>query len=67
MKLLKTIKKLVEEAEERYIHACERGVDEKTILKLEKDYYDSLNLLRKINIVEKDFKSDNSVPPKPAN
>lgn len=56
MKLLKTIKKLVEEAEERYIQACEKEQDEKTISKLEKDYYDSLKLMKKLNIIEKNKK-----------
>lgn len=52
MKLLKTIKKLVEEAETRYNLACEKGEDEKTISKLEKDYFDSLNIMKKINKIE---------------
>jgi hypothetical protein len=56
MKLLRTIKKLVEEAEERYNRACDKGEDEKTISKLEKDYYDSLKLMKKINVIKKDDK-----------
>ena len=58
MKLLKTIKKMVEESESRYINACETCKDEKTIIKLEKDYYDSLSLLKKINKIEKDSKDE---------
>lgn len=56
MKLIKTIKKLVEEAEQRYNYACERGENEKIINKLEKDYYDSLKLMKKINVIEKNKK-----------
>lgn len=58
MKLLKTIKKLVEESEARYIEACDKGLDEKQIKKLEKDYFDSLSLMKKINKIEKDIKKD---------
>jgi hypothetical protein len=49
MKLLKTIQKLVEDAERDYYIACDRCADEKTIKKLEKNYNDSLKLLEQLN------------------
>jgi hypothetical protein len=58
MKLLKTIKKLVQESELRYTEACDKGLDEKLIKKLERDYYDSLALMKKINKVENDNKKN---------
>jgi hypothetical protein len=51
MKLLKTIKKIINEAEERYNHACENFVSVEEIDKLEKNYKDSLKLL---NLYEKE-------------
>lgn len=54
MKLIKTIHKLVEEAERDYFAACDRCADERTIRKLEKDYLDSLELMKKINKLGKD-------------
>jgi hypothetical protein len=52
MKLLKTIQKLVEDAERDYYLACDRCADEKTIKRLEKNYLDSLKLMEKINKVD---------------
>jgi hypothetical protein len=49
MKLLKTISKLVEESKFRYDEACDRGVPEKELDKLEKNYRESLRLMRLIN------------------
>jgi hypothetical protein len=46
MKLLKTIKKIIKEAEERYNSACENFVSVEEIDKLEKNYKDSLKLLK---------------------
>lgn len=54
MKLIKTIHKLVEEAERDYFSACDRCADERTIRKLEKNYLDSLELMKKINKLGKD-------------
>ena len=53
MKLIKTIHKLVEEAEIDYHAACERCADERTIKRLEKNYLDTLELMKKINKIEK--------------
>lgn len=49
MKLIRTIEKLIEESEKIYNEACEKCVDEKTLEKLEKNYLDSLSLMKKIN------------------
>lgn len=45
MKLLKTIKKLVQEAEEQYNIACERNTPIDELDRLEKNYKNSLKLL----------------------
>ena len=45
MKLLDTIKKLVQEAEDAYYEAVEKFADEKTVNLLEKQYEDSLKLM----------------------
>lgn len=45
MKLLKTIKRLIEESEKRLEEASQNGVSEIELEKLEKNYNDSLNLL----------------------
>lgn len=52
MKLIKTISRLLEEAERDYFLACDNCSDEKTIQKLEKNYYDTLELMKKINKIE---------------
>ena len=49
MKLLKTIEKLIKESEEAYNNALERSVDERELDRLEKNYKDSLKLLRTYN------------------
>jgi DNA invertase Pin-like site-specific DNA recombinase len=46
MKLLKTIKKLIQEAEERYNQACESSATIEELDRLEKNYKDSLKLLK---------------------
>jgi len=46
MKLLKTIKKIIKEAEEQYNSACERFVSVEELDRLEKNYKDSLKLLK---------------------
>jgi hypothetical protein len=45
MKLLKTIKKLIQEAEEQYNIACERSTPIEELDRLEKNYKNSLKLL----------------------
>ena len=46
MKLLKTIKKIIRESEERYNKACDCGTPVDELDKLEKNYKDSLKLLK---------------------
>jgi hypothetical protein len=45
MKLLKTIKKIIQESEERYNAALETNLPLEELDKLEKNYMDSLKLL----------------------
>jgi hypothetical protein len=58
MKLLKTVQKLVEDAERDYYLACDRCADERTILRLEKNYLDTLKLLDKVNKIDKPKKEN---------
>jgi hypothetical protein len=46
MKLINTISNVVTEAKEAYELACDKGVPEKELDRLEKNYYESLKLLR---------------------
>ena len=46
MKLIDTISNVVTEAKEAYELACDKGVPEKELDRLEKNYYESLKLLR---------------------
>jgi hypothetical protein len=46
MKLINTISNVVTEAKVAYETACDRGVPEKELDRLEKNYYESLKLLR---------------------
>ena len=46
MKLINTISNVVTEAKEAYEKACDKGVPEKELDRLEKNYYESLKLLR---------------------
>lgn len=46
MKLLKTIKNIIQESEEQYNRACEMGMPIEELDKLEKHYIDSLKLLK---------------------
>jgi hypothetical protein len=46
MKLLKTIKNIIQESEDQYNHACEMGRPIEELDKLEKHYQDSLKLLK---------------------
>jgi hypothetical protein len=52
MKLLKTIKKIIEEAEQQYNSACEGNVSVEELDRLEKNYKDSLKLLKLYKIKE---------------
>lgn len=49
MKLLKTIKRIIEEAENQYISASETNTPLEELDRLEKHYKDSLKLLRLYN------------------
>jgi hypothetical protein len=46
MKLIKTIKRIIEEAEEQYNLACENATPIDELDRLEKQYKDSLRLLK---------------------
>jgi hypothetical protein len=53
MKLLKTIQKIIREAEEQYNNACESCVSVEELDRLEKHYKDSLKLLKLYKSEEK--------------
>ena len=53
MKLLKTISRVVLESQEAYELACEKGVNEKELERLEKNYRESLKLMNMYNQVKK--------------
>ncbi len=53
MKLLKTIKKIIQEAEQQYNIACETNTPIEELDRLEKHYKDSLKLLKLYNGKEK--------------
>jgi hypothetical protein len=57
MKLIKTIEKIIKEAEEAYNVALESVVDEKELDRLEKNYRDSLKLMKTFSQINK-TKSD---------
>jgi hypothetical protein len=57
MKLLKTIENLIRESEDAYERALNSGSDEKEIVRLEKNYKDSLKLLKTFKQV-KNLKKD---------
>ena len=57
MKLLKTIKKIIQEAEEQYVTASETNTPLIELDRLEKHYKDSLKLLKLYNGKEKKKKS----------
>ena len=54
MKLIKTIRKIIQEAEEQYIKASETNTPLEELDRLEKHYKDSLKLLKFYNGKEKD-------------
>ena len=49
MKLIKTIQKLVEEAEKEYNKVLESTTNMKEIERAEKNYFDTLKVLKKFN------------------
>ena len=53
MKLIKTLEKIIKEAEEAYNSALDSVVDEKELDRLEKNYRDSLKLMRTFNQIKK--------------
>ena len=53
MKLIKTIEKIIKEAEESYNNALEYVVDEKELSRIEKNYQDSLKLIDTFNKIKK--------------
>lgn len=57
MKLLKTIERLIQESENAYNRALEESSNEKEIMRLEKNYKDSLKLLKTYKQV-KNLKKD---------
>jgi len=52
MKLIKTIEKIIKEAEEAYNLALDSVVDEKELERLEMNYNDSLKLMRTFNQIK---------------
>jgi len=53
MKLIKTIEKIIKEAEEAYNNALDSVVDEKELDRLEKNYRDSLKLMITFSQIKK--------------
>jgi len=57
MKLLKTIERMIKESEDAYNNAVESFANEKTVSKLEKQYQESLKLMKmyeRMNKLKKD-------------
>ena len=59
MKLLKTIKKIIQEAEEQYNAASDTNLPLEELDRLEKHYKDSLKLLKLYNSKQAEEKSKN--------
>lgn len=53
VRLLKTIKKIIEESENNYLSACDAGVPLKELEKLENNYRKSLKLMELLETKEK--------------
>jgi lipoate synthase len=53
MKLIKTIEKIIKEAEEAYNIALDSVVNEKELERLEKNYQDSLKLMKTFSQIKK--------------
>ena len=58
MKLLKTIKKIIQEAEEQYNAASETNLPLEELDRLEKHYNDSLKLLKLYNLKKEKSKKN---------
>jgi hypothetical protein len=58
MKLLKTIKKIIQESEKRYNDACDNFASVEELDKLEKNYMDSLKLLSIYKLKEEKSKKN---------
>ena len=58
MKLLKTIKNIIKEAEEQYNYACENFVPVEELDRLEKHYKDSLKLIKLYKSKEEKIKKN---------
>lgn len=58
MKLLKTIEKIIQEAEEQYNLACESCVTVEELDRLEKHYKDSLKLLKLYKLKEENSEKE---------
>ena len=56
MRLLKTIKKIIEESERNYLTACDNGVPIKELEKLEENYRKSLKLLDMLETKDEETK-----------
>lgn len=57
MRLLKTIKKIIEESERNYLSACDNGVPIKELEKLEENYRKSLKLLDMLETKDEETKN----------
>lgn len=56
VRLLKTIKKIIEESERNYLTACDNGVPIKELEKLEENYRKSLKLLDMLETKDEETK-----------
>jgi len=57
VRLLKTIKKIIEESERNYLTACDNGVPIKELEKLEENYRKSLKLLDMLEAKDEETKN----------
>ena len=57
VRLLKTIKKIIEESERNYLTACDNGVPIKELEKLEENYRKSLKLLDMLETKDEETKN----------
>jgi hypothetical protein len=57
VRLLKTIKKIIEESERNYLSACDNGVPIKELEKLEENYRKSLKLLDMLEAKDEETKN----------
>lgn len=57
VRLLKTIKKIIEESERNYLTACDNGVPIKELEKLEENYRKSLKLLDMLETKDEETKT----------